>query len=48
MGFRGGHSCLSALMNVFDDIMYLMNGGNTVDMLYLDFAKAFDKEFFSI
>ena len=42
-GFRGGRSCLSALLNVFDDIMHLMSGGNTVDMVYLDFAKAFDK-----
>ena len=42
-GFREGRSCLSALLNVFDDIMHLMSGGNTVDMVYLDFAKAFDK-----
>ena len=47
--FRGGRSCLSALLNVFDDIMQLMSGGNTVDMVYLDFAKAFDKvDHFSI
>ena len=26
-----------------DDIMHLMSGGNTVDMVYLDFVKAFDK-----
>ena len=31
------------LVNVFDDIMHLMSGGNTVDMVYLDFAKACDK-----
>ena len=31
------------LLNVFDDIVHLMSGGNTVDMVYLDFAKAFDK-----
>ena len=42
-GFREGRSCLSALLNVFDDIMHLMSGGNTVDMVYLDFATAFDK-----
>ena len=42
-GFRGGHSCLSALLNVLDDIMHLMSGGNIVDMVYLDFVKAFDK-----
>ena len=34
---------MSALLNVFDDIMHLMSGGNTVDMVYLDLAKAFDK-----
>ena len=43
-GFRGGSSCLSALLSVFDDVMQLLNSGNnTVDMVYLDFAKAFDK-----
>ena len=34
---------MSALLNVFDDIMHLMSGGNSVDMVYLDFTKAFDK-----
>ena len=34
---------MSALLNVFDDIMYLMSGGNSVDIVYLDFAKAFVK-----
>ena len=33
---------VSTLLNVFDDIMHLMSGGNSVDMVYLDFAKAFD------
>ena len=33
-GFRCGRSCLSALLNIFDDIR---------DMVYLDFSKAFDK-----
>ena len=43
-GFMGGCSCLSALLSVFDYIMQLLNSGNnTVDMVYLDFAKAFDK-----
>ena len=31
---------MSALLNVFDDIMHLMSSGNTVDMVYLDFVKA--------
>ena len=34
---------MSALLNVFDDIMHLMSGGNTVGMVYIDFTKAFDK-----
>ena len=43
-GFRGWHSCLSTLLSVFDDVMQLLSSGNnTVDMVYLDFAKAFDK-----
>ena len=41
--FRGGCSCLLAWLNVFDDIRHLMSGGNSVDMVYLDVAKAFDK-----
>ena len=34
---------MSALLNVFDDILHLMSSDNSVDMVYLDFAKAFDK-----
>ena len=35
-GFRGGHSCLSALLSVFDNVMQLLSSGNnTVDMVYL-------------
>ena len=30
---------MSALSIVFHDIMHLMSGGNTVDMVYLDFDK---------
>ena len=39
-GFRGGSSCFSALLNVFDNVMQLLSSGNnTVDMVYLDFEK---------
>ena len=42
--FREGRSCLSALLGVYDDIMSsLSEGSECVDMVYLDFAKAFDK-----
>ena len=44
-GFREGRSCLSALLNVYNDIMSSLSEGLecVVDMIYLDFAKAFDK-----
>ena len=43
-GVRGGCSCLSALLSVFDDVMQLLSSGNnTVYIVYLDFPKAFDK-----
>ena len=43
-GFREGRSCLSALLSVYDDILLsLSEGSSCVDMIYLDFAKAFDK-----
>ena len=37
------HSCLSALLNVFDIIMHMLDSNSSVDMVYLDFSKAFDK-----
>ena len=39
-GFRSGRSCLSALLDVFDDLMHMLSSDTTVDMIYL---KAFDK-----
>ena len=42
-GFRHGHSCLSELLVHFNDILTDLNQGNDVDVIYLDFAKAFDK-----
>ena len=42
-GFRSGRSCLSALLCVFGDLMHMLSSDCTVDMIYLDFSKAFDK-----
>ena len=43
-GFRGRRSLHSVLLSVFDDVMQLLrSGNNTVDMVYIDFAKAFNK-----
>ena len=42
-GFRRTRSCLSQLLAHFDHITRLLELGNCVDVVYLDFAKAFDK-----
>jgi hypothetical protein len=42
-GFRIGRSCLSQLLEHFDKITKLMEEGHEVDVVYVDFAKAFDK-----
>ena len=42
-GFRSGRYCLSALLGVVDDIMHMLSSDCTIDMIYLDFLKAFDK-----
>ena len=39
-GFRPGRSCLSALLDVFDNIMHMLDSDSSVDMVYLDFSKA--------
>ena len=42
-GFRKGRSCLTQLLSHVDNIIQnLLNGADT-DVIYLDFAKAFDK-----
>ena len=42
-GFHGGRSCLSQLLTHFDHITSELEKGYGVDVIYLDFAKAFDK-----
>ena len=44
-GFRTGRSCLSALLNTFDKMLHGISDSpaSCVDMIYLDFSKAFDK-----
>ena len=34
---------LSALLEVFDNIMHMLVNNSSVDMVYHDFSKAFDK-----
>ena len=42
-GFRPDRSCLTALLDVFDNIMHMIDSNSYVDMVYLDFSKAFNK-----
>ncbi len=42
-GFREGRSCLSALLTVYDNVISMLTNVKSIDMIYLDFAKAFDK-----
>ena len=42
-GFRNGRSCLSQLIAHYDHISQLLESDQNVDVVYLDFAKAFDK-----
>ena len=47
-GFRIGRSCLSQLLSHYELILQLMEDGHDVDVIYLDFAKAFDKVDFTV
>ncbi len=47
-GFRSGRSCLSQLIAHYDKILSILEEGSNVDVIYLDFAKAFDKLDFNI
>ena len=42
-GFRRGRSCLSQLLEHYHRIVKALADGSSVDVVYLDFAKAFDK-----
>ena len=42
-GFRSGRSCLSQLLEHYEDILNTLEKGQNYDVVYTDFAKAFDK-----
>lgn len=42
-GFRPGKSCVTQLLETLEDWIGYMDEGNNVDVVYLDFSKAFDK-----
>jgi len=41
-GFRKGRSCLTNLTSSYDQVTHLGDEGKAVDVVYLDFSKAFD------
>ena len=41
-GFVGGRSCLTNLLYVFEDWTSNLDEGYGVDVIYLDYKKAFD------
>jgi len=41
-GFTRGKSCLSNLLEFFEEVTKTLDRGEAVDLVYLDFAKAFD------
>ena len=42
-GFRKGRSCLTNLLLFLDKVLHGVNDGISVDVVFLDLAKAFDK-----
>ena len=42
-GFRVGWSCLSQLLEHYDQILKILEDGDNADCVYLDFSKCFDK-----
>ncbi|KAK4826215.1 hypothetical protein QYF61_006159 [Mycteria americana] len=47
-GFMKGRSCLANLISFYDQVTRLVDEGKAVDVIYLDFSKAFDTVFHSI
>ena len=42
-GFCKGRSCLTNLLEFLDKVTGCIDTGDSVDVIFLDFAKAFDK-----
>ena len=42
-GFRKGRSCVTNLLDFMEMVTQQMDDGQPIDLVYLDFAKAFDK-----
>jgi len=42
-GFRKGRNCLSQLLDHYDELLNTLSDSSNADVIYLDYAKAFDK-----
>ena len=42
-GFRKSRSCTTQLLQVMEDFTYLIDNSQPIDIIYLDFQKAFDQ-----
>ena len=42
-GSRQRRSCLSQLLEHYDEVLKMMEEGGNVDVVYTDFAKAYEK-----
>ena len=42
-GFRNKRSCLTNLLDFYNDVFNIFDESKAVDVIYLDFQKAFDK-----
>ena len=47
-GFMKDRSCLTNLISFYDLVAHLVDEGKAVDVVYLDFSKAFDTASHSI
>ncbi len=47
-GFMKGRSCLTNMISFCDQVTRLVDDGKAVDVIYLDFSKAFDTVSLSI
>jgi len=43
-GFRAGHSCKAQLISVVEDMQLAMDSSRQVDIIFIDFRKAFDTD----
>lgn len=48
LGFTKGKSCLASLINFYQEMIGQVDVGKAVDIVYLDFSKAFDSVFHKI